>query len=656
MGRLENLSVQLAYRLNDSRIEGGNEPITMAVQDGNRFTAQDRLNALNNARVQVDTFSRMNIATAIQNELSFQSPFRITRLFLKEGVDGVRDDVQVVLRVEALEETRRFRQVTADVLDEYKTVGYTLRDAYPDGVFTISVFLTNNTEPSTTDFSYRAFVKQVDSITLTGFPTRKYAKVSASVFDDVSRRVRSVASENELKSYEGIYSGAGQFSNGVFTPSSSNFNPSRVYETLLFRSETKPTTEFFKVPMNVLRDFQNNAFSDELFESLKARLGFHKVTGTLVNGEFVPSDPNFSFRYVKEVTGLRGAFNAIQADWREVVKLQQGLRPMFAEVYKNAYGKYTVQADIVNGALVFRDSDFTYRTHVADVVGIKSQSFYEDGGEKFRKVAFRTLREYQNGTAPLQNPNALPDGRTDDYLFATQDDGVGFYPKDISVPNVFVEYLGIPPAKIFGYEKESFKVFPTQASESLVTLEYFGFSPNAVFYAESFASEITFNVFPTNYSGEVTITYRGLPLDIEMFTADADSIRFTGNVDGAGRMTYVGKPPAVVYAFRNGRFETFPELNLGFVDESDSPTHVAVVQTNHPPLAYNTEPNSQGLEYPESFDGIVLDFASAYLYYENGDMDIGQVFEQKAKGALAEWIGLANVAVGGARAKGGERG
>lgn len=650
MSRRETLLINLAYQINDSKVLGSNTDITSETEDGNRFSAARRLAALNYAKNQLDAFSRLNIATAIQNQLSFQSPFRNATYYLTSEESGERKlDVQQILRLDDLTgQGRRFRQVLNDVIDEYKTVGFTTRDTYPDVVTTITATIPNNGVPTATAFDYRAFVREVISISASGAPTVKYAKLSSKSYNDAVQAIRSASIDEELKEYIGVYSASGNFTNGVFVPAQVNFNPTRVHETIFFRSETVPVTEFIKTTIDNVRDMQNSVYSQKVFDELAGMVRFHKVEGVIASGEFYANDPNFDFKFVKEVASLEGNFKAISATYEATDDLLHGLRPPFATAFGAAFGQYTTKGDITNGVLTFRDENMQYQSHVLDVTGIKLQPFYSEGGEKFRKITMPQLREYQNGTAVLQTPNAMPDGRTDDYLFATNDTGAHFYPVNLTASGVDVEYVGLPPSKVFGFKNGSLIVFPDNPNPTPATLAYFGFSPNTVFYSESLSDEIRYNVQPKNYTGAVTVTYRGLPINIEFFTADADRIRYTGAVQPT-ELTYGGKPPAYLYSLRDGNVETFPDLKLSFLASGVGTEIQAIVQRAHPDLALN----GQDLEYPPELDAVLLDFSKSYLYGENGDVELEQALEARARAKLAEWIGVANVAVGGRVAKGG---
>ena len=760
MGRLENLSVELAYKINDSKIDGGFSDITTALEDGHRFSAVRRLQAIRYACNRIDQFTRYNIATAVQNNLSYQTPFRTHLYYLEKNpaTPIFPNDIQVILRIDDTDSVLKFRQVLSDVFDDYVTVGYSERDDYPDGVFTVNnVLIQNNVAPDNVYFSYKSFVKRVEAITqdlypdvkfvkltpeafdslerltiseklnaelapylgkyqvpvtfvpnaeptlnmttngfafkfqihvrdvlsmsLDNYPEKKYIKVLEEEFDSAARGILFRASGTAAMPYQSFYTSGGVFNSGVFTPTNPNFNAARVYETVFIRSEEKPETPFVKIPREMLMDLQNGVHSDTLNELLKDKIRPQTATGTFTNGTFVPSSPTFDYKYVIDVFRIGNGFNAIKVPMNVLVALEQGMRPVFLRDYEGFYGKYTTMADIVNGVLVFKDVNMKFFSHVEDVIGIKSALLYEDGGEKFRKVSFERLREYQNGTAPLQNVNALPDGRTDDYLFAVNDTGVMFYPKTINVPNVEVEYYGIPPAKIYAYIRERFKVFPNDAvADTTGEIEYFGFAPDTVFYSESFVPELQYDVFPKDYSGEVSIRYNGLPVTSEFFTVDTDKIRFTGTVagdgvmtytgypsnlrfftadsdrlritgvGGLGSLTYIGKPPSVLYTFRNGIVETFPDLELNFTSVQ---TNLRVyAQRSHPLVAYNLV----DLEYPPEFDAIVLDLAMSYLYEENGDIEIAMQYQRKAEQSLSSWIGTANLAVGVANSRGAKGG
>ena len=633
--RLNALSIRLARLMNDSKVLGSQTDITSATEDGNVWTNADRLYAANYAKAQIDLMIRRNIASAIQNPLSFQSPYRVKNYFLTETpASGItRNEVQVVYRLEdSTAQGRKFRPISADVFDDYRTVGYSNRDVYPEGVFTISTPIVNNIVPSGVAFDYRAYVKTVNAITLTDQPTRKFIKVSDKAFDDVSRGIRSAQLEQEAAQYIGVYTGSGNFVDGVFG-AGANFTPARVHETKYFRSESNPTAQFIKVDLPLVRDLQNNIYSKNLFDSLKGQVSYQSREGVVTDGEFVSN--GFSFNNVQSVVGLDGNFNALEVDWEVVDNIQHGQRPDFAK-YGTAYGQYTTTIDITGGVVTFRDPNILYSSHVKTPLAIKGGGFYPSGGEKFRLCNMSDIRELQNGTMPLQMPYEYPDGRESEYLFGANESGMNFFPKDLTSSGLFMEYLGIPASIIFGFQDGSFKAFPDTTTAS-GQLEYLGFSTDTMFYAESFSDEIRFSVSPKTYTGQVNITYAGFPQSVEFFTADADRLRITGT-GGQGSMTYAGKPPAYVYTARNGEVEMFPPLAVSWLPSGVSfpSTITAKVQTTHPVLAYTT----QDIEYPEEFDALLLDFAEAYLRKENGDEELSILKEKQARAKVVEYLSI----------------
>jgi hypothetical protein len=266
--RLDKLSIQLARLVADQFINGAVLPITLATQDGARFTAADRLFFLQYGLNEIDTFIRRNRTTILQLPAdSYQSPF-ITRTYALNatGTKVKRRDVQTIYRIDDTTGAippRLFRQVSGDVFDEYVSTGYTDRDKYPDGEFTADVSIGAGGVPSAPDFNYKSYVKSVSSLSFPSLPNTIFVKVSDEVLTQINN-----GSKPDIYKYptpianftvRGTITASGNDSVLTFVPPAFKLN-SHVHRVLGIKRQgfiQQGGQKFRKVSMPELREYQN---------------------------------------------------------------------------------------------------------------------------------------------------------------------------------------------------------------------------------------------------------------------------------------------------------------------------------------------------------------------------------------------------------------